>query len=180
MPSHSKLLGQIANVANEQVPFPSAMQPTFCSLMLDSAMKFNHQLLAIMSFLQGHTHFLDLVNLRNQKSKTIADAVAPVIRQLADNNLIVTAVCTGNASNEKAILNPKKDYSLQSKTRLPFLRVPCVAHTANLAMQDFLNGEPPSVLSELRKVMNALPDGPTSEFHSMPRITDSCDVPVRS
>jgi hypothetical protein len=66
--------------------------------------------LAVILFLEGNVPFLDLLDLDDQTSRTIAGHVAPLIRQLALNNIIVTVVCTDNATNEKAILNWERAY----------------------------------------------------------------------
>jgi hypothetical protein len=125
-----------------------------------------------MLFLERQVHFLELLDLADQRAPTIAGYVSPVIQKLTAKNLIVTAVCTDNASNEKAILNPDHDYSLQAQTGLPLLRLPCLGHTVNLAMHDFFNASSPSILDGLHEVFRSLPHFPGSEFHAMPRINE--------
>jgi hypothetical protein len=87
-----------------------------------------------MLFARDQVLFLELFDLPDQKSKTIALAVAPLVQHLSREHLIVAAVCTDNASNEKAVLDPLNDYSLQQLTGLLILRVPCVAHTVTLQL----------------------------------------------
>jgi hypothetical protein len=47
-------------------------------------------------------------------------------------NLIVVALYTDNARNEKALLSPKREFGLQNITGLPLIRLHCAAHTASL------------------------------------------------
>jgi hypothetical protein len=141
--------------------------------MLDGALKFRCQFLAVILFAAGRVHFLDLFDLPNQTSKTISSRVAPVIQSLAQKNWVVTAVCTDNASNEKAILNAEHDYSLQELTGLPIVRLSCIAHTVNLALSDFLHNPLHKILDALQKVLQALPRGARSQFTSVPRINET-------
>jgi hypothetical protein len=173
IPNHKNLKRLISRMANIQFRLPPRSIRTFCSLMIDGATKFNHRLLAVIMFLQGRVHFLDLFELSDQKSETIALKISPLIEKLSEDNLIVTAVCTDNARNEKAVLDPRHDYSLQQMTGLPILRIPCMAHTMNLAMQDFLNGPSPSILVRLQQIIKALPRGSNFPFYSMPRIVQT-------
>jgi hypothetical protein len=126
-----------------------------------------------MLFINNEVRLLDLFDLEDQKSKTIALAVTPIIQHLYRSNLVVTAICTDNASNERALLNPANDYSLQQLTGLPILRLPCLAHTGNLGTHDFLNSGDPSILSQLQLVVKSLPRGSGSPFHSLPRINET-------
>jgi hypothetical protein len=113
VPSHRNLMRRILDFANSKILFSARSDLTFCLLMLDGATKWNHQLLDVILLSEGQVDFLDLLDLPDQKSQTIASNVAPVIQKLAPNSLIVTAVCSNNASHEKAILNPEHDYSVQ-------------------------------------------------------------------
>jgi hypothetical protein len=176
VPSHRILKQAISDMANIQITIPASTTRSFCSIMIDGATKFNHILLAVILFFRGQIHFLDLVDLPDQKSETIARRVAPLIQKLSERNLIVTAVCTDNASNEKAILDSKHDFALQTLTGLPILRLPCAAHTLNLAMTDFLKSSinsQPSILQLLQTIIQALPKGFTSPFHTMPRLNEA-------
>jgi hypothetical protein len=177
LPCHRKLMRIISKFANFTISFPARADRAYCSLMLDGASKFDHQFLAVILFCEYRIHFLELLDLPDQKSKTIASRVAPIIQKLATNNLIVTGICSDNASNEKAILNPAHDYSLQQHTGLPILRLPCTAHTANLALRDILTapqpGSSPPVLELIQHVIHALPLGLNTPFHKIPRITET-------
>jgi hypothetical protein len=76
MPCRKTLTNIISEMANFEITFPIPSIPDYCSLMLDGATKFGHILLAVILFSQGHAHFLDLLELPDQKSKTIAFHVA--------------------------------------------------------------------------------------------------------
>jgi hypothetical protein len=142
--------------------------------MLDGASKIDYQFLVLILFSEHQILFLELLDLPDQKSRTIASNVAPIIQKLQANNLIVIAICSDNARNEKAILNQAHDYSLQQLIGLPILRLPCTAHTANLALRDILTGpsSSPTVLELLQYVIHTLPVGLNMPFHKMPQITE--------
>jgi hypothetical protein len=56
---------------------------------------------------------------------------------------------------------------------LPILCLPCLAHTVNLVTNDFLNGNDPSIISQLQLMVKSLPKGSGSIFHSLLRINDT-------
>jgi hypothetical protein len=100
--------------------------------MIDGATKFHHRFFAVMLFLNSNAYFLELVDMPDRKADTISQAICHIIMNLIKKNLIVVALCTDNARNEKALLNLKRKFALQNITGLPLIRLPCAAHTANL------------------------------------------------
>jgi hypothetical protein len=89
-------------------------------------------------YISKSLRFLDLIQIRSQTAESIVSVIVPIVDSLKENKVIVTAICTNNASNEKASLNPKHDFAIQNQFAIPIFRVPCLAHTANLAIEDAL------------------------------------------
>jgi hypothetical protein len=172
VPCSRTLKKDIEDLARKLSEPPPVTDKSYCSLMIDGATKFNKHFLSVLMFRNRQVHFLDLCVTKDQKAKTIGAAVKDVVNTLKEKNYVVTAVCTDNASNEKAMLDPKKDSALQVRTGLPLFRVPCTAHTANLAVHDFLEDDTYQLLPQIKKIIAAIPTHPDSRFATMPRLNE--------
>jgi hypothetical protein len=172
MPCWKTLKERIHRMAGQVKDLPRLPQPTYCSLMLDGATKYNRRFLSAILFINGDVRFLNIFTPDNQKAKVMSNDISPMIRDLEARNYIVTAVCTDNASNEQALLNPVHEFSLQQQTGLPIIRIPCTAHTANLALHDVLEAKPDCILQQIRKIMAAIPTQVGSPFCQLPRLNE--------
>jgi hypothetical protein len=116
-----------------------------------------------------------LESLENQTADAIGSAVARVVGALQDRGFIVCAVVKDNASNEKASLDPESSKSAQQKANVPLFRIPCLSHTASLAVggprgQSF--GE--NVMKDMRTIRDALPHAMiVDRFYGMPSIVET-------
>jgi hypothetical protein len=130
--------------------------------------KSGRRFVAITLFMEGHVRFVHLKVLKDGRALTIASSLATIVSALAARNDIVAPVCIDNAS-EVPMLTELHMYSLSCRTRRPIMQILCVAHTADLALGDFLTESRGAKLCDIRRILAALPDYTGAPFSDIPR-----------
>jgi hypothetical protein len=98
--------------------------------------------------------FWRILHLHDNKGKTIAQSLADVVAELTDKCFTICSVVTDNAANEVLAVR-----ELAKNTQQPIVRIPCISHTINLAVQDFFKDifGKDVFPGHLRVLYNALP-----------------------
>jgi hypothetical protein len=155
----------------------AALFSPFVSLIADGVRKAGHLRLGTCLATVETLYFWRLVDETDQKSATIEDALAETIRDVQNRGFTVCSIVTDNASNECAALDPAIETSVQRRTGVIVIRTPCLSHTANLAVADFLKSlgsalaVPCRVWKDMVAIRNALYGWSRGHpFHSLPSL----------
>jgi hypothetical protein len=85
---------------------------------------------------------------------------------------VVPDVYTDNGSNKVSILNELHTFSLPRQATWSTIRIPRVAHTANLTLADFLMEARGAKLCDIRRIFVALPDYTGASFSNIAKLRE--------
>jgi hypothetical protein len=117
---------------------PESQGGRFCMLMIDGVTAADRSWVGVcLATLKGIS-FLRILTVHHQTGVEIATGLLEVVDNLHGKGFRVVAVVTDNASNEIAAIRELNTLAeLQAKDILVF-RIPCLSHTADLALKDAL------------------------------------------
>lgn len=130
------------------------------SLLLDTCKRWGNTYQGIIIYTYGRLYMWSAFPTPNSKSKTLAELVSSLITQLVNNKTEVVSICTDNAINNKTAFDGGEK-SAQQLSGIFFIRVPCSAHTADLAIHDmFMNDKPYHfVIENINILLSNIPKG---------------------
>jgi hypothetical protein len=108
----------------------------------------------------------------DERAVTIANNLITVVSTLLARGYVVTAACADNISNEVSMLNQLHIQSLPCLPCPPIVRIPCIAHTANLELGDFLTESTGATLCDTQEVLIAPSDCTNAPFSTVPRVRE--------
>ena len=119
-----------------QLEMLQKLRGKYVSILIDGAKKYWKQFEGVLLYTVDDIYFFSFVEIPFSISEILADIVKHVVESVEYVGGTVIAVCSDNASNNEKALNDKWKGSAQSKTHNHFIRIPCCAHIAELALSD--------------------------------------------
>jgi hypothetical protein len=117
---------------------PESQGGMYCSLMIDGVTAADWSWIGVcLGSFKGIT-FLRVLTVVDQAAATIALQLLEVVHNLQARRFILVAIVTDNASNEIAAIRELGDQAALAAENVLVFRIPCLSHTANLAVQDAL------------------------------------------
>jgi hypothetical protein len=139
-------------------------QSDYVSLMVDGARRASRRWLGVCIATAARFSFWRVIKLASTTGLAIASVVAEVIEELGKKGFSTVAIVTDNAANEvKAVRD------LAETIQLPIFRIPCLSHTTNLAVHDFLQAAfRTDFWKDMHKLLAVLPrHNETDKFHGL-------------
>jgi hypothetical protein len=155
---------------------PQTEQSRFVSLMVDGVRAAGQNWLRVCLSTARGFYFWRIIAIENQQAVTIASILTEVISNLRDSGFTVCAVVTDNASNEIKGIQRLTSGMLIMGEPIMLFRIPCLSHTANLVLHDFIQGCFPRVnfFTEMRTIQCALPHSlRTDRFFGVPSLIET-------
>lgn len=151
------------------------LQGKTVSLLCDGCSRWGTKYQGVIVYTCQRLYVFSIYDIPNFQSLTIAKLIAEVVTKLKDNKTTVVSVCVDNARYNIKALNGQSN-SAQELSGQFFIRMPCAAHTANLAIKDFFNDvEFHFIYYEIEYLLNNKPEKSTRDGFSPKLINERWD-----
>jgi hypothetical protein len=140
VPSRHTIRKEILQAAKQ---FRESRTPTvegsqYASLMIDGAFTAQRNWMGISLRTRRHCYAWTVVQVPNQTALTTADVLTDTILALREQGFRICAIANDNASAEIKAVQRLLDGETTKQQAFTLMRVPCLSHTVNLAVGDFL------------------------------------------
>ena len=135
------------------------------SLLIDGGSKVGRKFEGVLLWSLKRVYFYSLEQCQDFKTSTLSQDIEAIINKLRSYNIIVLAICSDNASNNKALFNATNEYNILDQG---LVHIPCCSHMINLAVHDTLHN--PNTLPLLDAIRSIL--GLKIPHFSPPKLTE--------
>jgi hypothetical protein len=118
----------------------------------------------------GYVRFVGLKVLNDEQAPTISENLVMIPSTLAAQKYIVAVVCTDKASGEVSIPDELQTFLLPPQAGPLIIRIPCIAHTENLALGDFGTESGGAKRCHVRRIFTVLSDYTGAPFSDVLRL----------
>ena len=128
------------------------------SILFDGAKRVGNNYEGVILYTRPRLYFYPFSILDKEKATDIAKVIITTINDLNNRGVRVIAACSDNASNNIAAF-ANHSYSVRYHIGDGIIRVPCFAHTSNLATKDVFDGKFKSITHAIVLITKVHPPG---------------------
>ena len=132
--SVAKAIHELAeNIQNHML---LSLNGKYVSILIDGAKKYWKSFEGALLFVDNQIRFFSLINLKDATALSLSKIISHIALEIQTFGGKVVSCCTDNASNNIKALNVSWPSSAQNTSHVAFIRIPCFAHTGELAIHD--------------------------------------------
>ena len=136
------------------------------SILFDGAKRVGINYEGIILYTKERLYFYPFKTLERNNAINISISLSSVINDLNRHNIEIIAVCSDNASANVSAFDKKHFHAVQYRIGEGIYRIPCCAHTAELASGDVFNGSCKGIKNSIIFILKTVPNGlnPTPNY----------------